>query len=1702
MRRGVPDFRQERPNFIVELNSDRRTFRKSDVVTLIEACPSPDKYFVFGGGNPAGKLFFRQWCETLAAVEFFWDRRLAGDHHLTPLVKPNVFVPSDQDELTDRLKTLFAKKIRELLEGENVQICRKKIETLTEETSKKKRDKFIDFAKFHAKQGVIAELEQIKKRLEEFRAGMNCILAQLERPRLEDSAVEECDEVELFRLGGNFDWVQIQHMILRECWRLKAGLPIYSHRSEILRQINSHQVMVLVGETGSGKSTQLVQFLADSGRAADGSIVCTQPRKIAASSLAQRIREESNGCYPANTVVCYPTYLSSQRFNSQVIFMTDHCLLQHCMNDRSLASVSYIIVDEAHERSLDTDLLLALVKKLLLQRLDLRLIIMSATADAIKLSDYFFGCGTLHVMGRNFPVDIKYVPNLSADSSWNTIPKHNNGGFASYVSDAVKMASEIHKNEGDGSVLIFLTSQMEVEWACENFQTSSAVALPLHGKLSCEEQSRVFQNYPGKRKVIFATNLAETSLTIADVKYVVDTGMAKESKFEPGTGMNVLRVCRISQSSAQQRAGRAGRTKPGMCYRLYSEIDFQSMPCHQEPEILKVHLGIAVLRILALGIEDVQDFDFVDAPSSKAIEMAIRNLIQLGAVIRKNGVLELTDTGWNIVKLGIEPRLGKLILNSYHRGLCREGIVLAAVMANASSIFCRFGNDEEKSKSDCHKVQFCHRDGDLFTLLSVYKEWEDEPQESKNRWCWKNSVNAKSMRRCKEAIAELECCLQNELQIIVPSYWLWNPHVPTTYDKFLKEIILSCLTENVAVYSGCDRLGYEVAVTGQHVQLHPSCSLLVYGQNPSWVVFSELLSISNPYLVCVTAIDYECLLTHQPPPPFDVPLLEGRKMQLAVISTGVGNILLRRFCGKSNTNLHYLVSRIQTACNDNRMGIEFDFEKREIRLFASSNNMKKASSLVNDVLEYEKKMLRDECIEKCLFRSGTGPSPTVALFGAGAEIRHLELEKRYLTVEVYHPSAHSLDDKELLMMIDKCASGMANFYKYATIGQESEETEKWGKITFLSPKAAENAVGKLNEVEFHGSLLKVVPLKSTFAGDNKAFPFPAVKAKVSWPRRHSKGVAIVRCAGQDAACIAEECHGLIIEGRFVRCDIGRKYDDCVIIAGLDRDTTEPEIYKSLQNATKRRIVDVFLVRGDPVNYPSSTTCADSLLKEIASFMPSKNCPSKNFRVQVFPPEPKDYSMRALITFDGSLHLEAAKALQYIEGRVLPGCLPWQKIQCQRMFHSSVSCPAPVYFVIRKQLDSLLASFKHRKGVFNLERNENGSYRVKISSIATKTVADLRKPLEQLMKGKTITNANFTPSVMQLLFSRDGIGIMKSLEHETGTYIFHDKQNLNVKVFGAPKDVSVAERKLVQSLLHLHENKQLEIRLRGRDLPHDLLKEVINKFGPDLQGLKEKVPEANFTLNTRRHTLYVRGSKELKQTTENIILELAQSINGRPTQSSSGEATCPICLCEVEDSYSLEACGHGFCRTCLMDQCESAMKSREGFPLCCAREGCKNKIMLVDVRSLLSNDKLEELFRASLGALVESNRCIYRFCPSPECPAVYRVADPSSPFEEPPFACGACFVETCTKCHLEYHPFISCERYKEFKEDPDSSLKEWRKGKGNVKNCPNCEYTIEKGEGCNHIECKCGKHICWVCLESFDTSDDCYGHLRSIHLAII
>ena len=418
----------------------------------------------------------------------------------------------------------------------------------------------------------------------------------------------------------------------RECNRYQSALPMYAYRNYITRTILQSNVTILVGETGSGKSTQLVQYLYEAGLAETGIIVCTQPRKVAAISLAKHVSSEMG--VTLGHELGYKTGLRGKYSEkTKVVYMTDHTLLNECIAESTFSKYSCLIIDEAHERSLSTDLLLAFIKQCLPQRHDLKVVITSATINPDLFVRYFGGnCPVIKVPGRTYPVDVIYCN--EADSS----PLERD-----YVKASVEQACELHENEPIGDFIVFLTSANEIEKACQLASKKlgdSAVILPLHGKLQPEDQQKVFKEYE-KRKIVFSTNVAETSVTISGVKCIIDTGLSKELCFDPKKNINSLEVQLISKSSAEQRKGRAGRTSAGKCYRLYSEDVYAKMSDKSLPEILRVTLASTVLKLYEFGVTDVVSFNFVEEPDRATLEGAVESLKFLGAI--EDG--HLTDLG-------------------------------------------------------------------------------------------------------------------------------------------------------------------------------------------------------------------------------------------------------------------------------------------------------------------------------------------------------------------------------------------------------------------------------------------------------------------------------------------------------------------------------------------------------------------------------------------------------------------------------------------------------------------------------------------------------------------------------------------------------------------------------------------------------------------------------------------------------------------------------------------------------------------------------------------------------------------------------------------------------------------------------------------------------------------------------------------------
>ena len=519
---------------------------------------------------------------------------------------------------------------------------------------------------------------------------------------------------------------------------IRKSLPIYEYKNDIMAAVEENPVLIICAETGSGKTTQLTQYLHEFGYTNNGKkIGCTQPRRVAAMSVAARVSEEM-GCKIGYEVGYSIRFEDMTSDKTCIKYLTDGMLLREFLTEPDLSSYGALIIDEAHERTLSTDILFGLVKDIARYRPDLRLLISSATMDAEKFSEYFDDAPVFYVPGRRYPIDIHYTPQPEAN----------------YLHAAVTTIFQIHTTQPRGDILVFLTGQDEIEAAAENIQEtarvlgdkiSELIVCPIYANLPSEMQAKIFEPTPeGARKVVLATNIAETSITIDGVIFVIDPGFVKQNAYNPRTGMSSLIVTPCSRAAAKQRAGRAGRVGPGKCFRLYTKWAHNNeLEESTVPEIQRTNLGMVILMLKSLGINDLIGFDFMDPPPGETIIRALEMLYALGALNSKG---ELTKMGRRMAEFPVDPMLSKSILSSEEYGCTEEVLSIIAMLTESSSLF--FRPKDKKMHADKARQNFIQSGGDHFTLLNVWNQWTDSGFSQ--QWCYENFVQYKVLCRIRD----------------------------------------------------------------------------------------------------------------------------------------------------------------------------------------------------------------------------------------------------------------------------------------------------------------------------------------------------------------------------------------------------------------------------------------------------------------------------------------------------------------------------------------------------------------------------------------------------------------------------------------------------------------------------------------------------------------------------------------------------------------------------------------------------------------------------------------------------------------------------------------------------------------------------------------------------------------------------------------
>lgn len=665
----------------------------------------------------------------------------------------------------------------------------------------------------------------------------------------------------------------------------RKSLPIASVEKRLVDEVRKNDTLIIVGETGSGKTTQLPQFLFNAGFCRDGrTIGITQPRRVAAVTVAKRVAEECD--VQLGQRVGYSIRFDDTTSGStRIKYMTDGLLLREALLDPYLSKYSVIIVDEAHERTVHTDVLLGLLKNVQKARsktsndrfnienkrtndrtlLDkdnedqtisflkqcqgskfppLKLVIMSASLDARGFSEYFGGAKAVHIQGRQFPVDIFYTHYAEPD----------------YLDAALITIFQIHLEEGPGDILVFLTGQEEIESVerliKERLQQlpegrQKLLTAPIFSALPSEKQMRVFAPAPTSfRKVILATNIAETSVTIPGIKYVIDPGFVKARSYDPLKGMESLIIVPTSKSQALQRSGRAGREGPGKCFRLYPEGEFEKLEDSTKPEIKRCNLSNVILQLKALGVDDILGFDFMEKPSRASIVKSLEQLYLLGALTDE---CKLSNpVGHQMARLPLDPIYAKaLILASQFN--CLEEMLITVAMLSVESIFYtpREKLEEARTATKC----FSSPDGDHLTMINVYRASneflekktvglsKEKSEKILRKWCKDNFINSRSLRHARD--------IHGQIQGHVEQMGLC---VASCGDDMLQ--FRRCLAASFFINAALKQTEgtYRALASGQVVQIHPSSVL--FQAKPECIIFNELVQTNHKYIRNITRIDY------------------------------------------------------------------------------------------------------------------------------------------------------------------------------------------------------------------------------------------------------------------------------------------------------------------------------------------------------------------------------------------------------------------------------------------------------------------------------------------------------------------------------------------------------------------------------------------------------------------------------------------------------------------------------------------------------------------------------------------------------------------------------------------------------------------------------------------------------------------------------
>ncbi|SMC18747.1 ATP-dependent helicase HrpA [Desulfacinum hydrothermale DSM 13146] len=616
--------------------------------------------------------------------------------------------------------------------------------------------------------------------------------------------------------------------------RYPDELPISQKKDEIVQAIRENPVVVVTGDTGSGKSTQLPKMCLEAGCGRRGLIGSTQPRRVAAVTLSRRVAEEMN--VPLGGFVGYKIRFQERvSAATRIKFMTDGILLAEAQSDKFFKAYDTLIIDEAHERSLNIDFLLGLLRRVLARRRDLKVVITSATIDPESFSRAFHGAPIIHVSGRTYPVRVVYRP-ASEDTD----------GESTYVDEAVKTVCEMRREGARGDVLVFMPTESDIRETVARLEEQRfphTVVLPLFGRLAGSDQERVFRPL-SQDKIVVATNVAETSVTIPGIRYVVDTGLARLAMYNPRSRTQGLPIVPISRASADQRKGRCGRVGPGVCLRLYSEEDYLNRAEFTPPEIQRSNLAEVILKMLAGRLGDIRTFPFLDPPAPSAVKDGYAVLQELGAVDARR---HLTALGRQMARFPLDPRLSRMLIQAQKEGAVEEMIVLCAALSIQDP---RERPLEQEAQADQAHARFKDRRSDFLTLLNIWKayhqKWKEAGSQNQLRkFCREHFLSYRRMREWVNVAEEIRGILEEAVDLHAPA----KDRAPASYEA-IHRCVVSGYLSHVAMKK--EKNIYQ-GTKGRRLMIFPGSAL--FNKGGEWIVAAEIVQTSRLFARTTAVID-------------------------------------------------------------------------------------------------------------------------------------------------------------------------------------------------------------------------------------------------------------------------------------------------------------------------------------------------------------------------------------------------------------------------------------------------------------------------------------------------------------------------------------------------------------------------------------------------------------------------------------------------------------------------------------------------------------------------------------------------------------------------------------------------------------------------------------------------------------------------------